>query len=344
MSRKKRWTAALLTGIMAVSLTACGGTTNSAGQTNTAPKASSYPEKPITIIAPAGAGGGLDMTARTLTKVLAETKLVTQTMTVENKPGGGQSVGLAEFVIKRKNDSYTLFLPSMPIVINHLRKEGNSPHSFRDMIPLAQLTEDYEVIAVKSDSPYPDLKSLFDDLKADPKKLTIAGGSSPGSLDHLGIMMPAQKAGVDVRQLKYNGYDSGAAAITALLGGNAEVISTGASEIVEYLKAGKVRVLGVSSPQRLQNELKDVPTYKELGYDTELVNWRSVFGPKGMSPEAVTFWEEKFKELSQSSEWKKELQAHGWGDGYKNSADLTKYLEEQEKLVKDVLTTLGMAK
>lgn len=341
--KKKRMTTILLSGVLTLGLTACGGAAKDTAATKSG-QASNYPEKPITIIAPSGAGGGLDTTARVLAKTLAETKNVSQTMTVENKPGGGQSVGLAEFVTKDKKDSYRLLLPSTPVIINHLKKEGNSAYSYQDMKPLAQLTKDYEVIAVSPNSKYKDLKSLFDDLKANPKKLTVAGGSAPGSLDHLGIMMPALKAGIDVKQMKYNAYDGGGEAIAALLGNNADVLSTDVSGTLEYLKAGKVKVLAVSSPERLGGEFKDIPTYKEAGYDTELTNWRGVFGSKEMTPDAVKFWQDKLQALTQTDVWKRELQKNGWDDGYKNSADFTKYLEEQEKVIKEVLISLDMAK
>lgn len=338
-SMRKKWTIAIFAGILAANLAACGNQ-GSPGKA----KASSYPDKSITVIAPSGAGGGLDTTARSMTKILGDTKMVAQTMVVENKPGGGQSVGLAEFVTKHKNDDFKLLLPSTPIIMNNLRKEGNSPHSFRDMKPLAQLTKDYEVIAVRSDSKYNDLKSLMDDFIKDPSLMTVAGGSAPGSLDHLGFMLPAIKAGIDVKQVKYLAYDGGGEAITALLGGSAHVLSTDVSGTMEFLKAGKIKVLAVSSPTRLEGEFKDIPTYKEAGYDTELTNWRGIFGPKEMSEDAVKFWDEKLKELTSSEEWKKELVAKGWDDGYKNAADFTKYLEEQEAQLKEVLTTLGMAK
>ena len=340
-----------MSGILALSVTACGSaakTTDTAQKSGEAKKTdtktSNYPEKPITIVAPSGAGGGLDTTARSLTKVLSDTKLLSQTMTVENKPGGGQAVGLAEFATKDKKDNYRLFLPSTPIIINHLKKDGNSPYTYTDITPLAQLTKDYEVIAVAPNSKYQDLKSLFDDMKADPKKLTIAGGSAPGSLDHLGIMMPALKAGVDVKALKYNAYDGGGEAIAALLGNNADVLCTDVSGTMEYLKAGKVKVLGVSSPERLGGLFKDIKTYKEQGLDTELINWRGVFGPKEMTPEAVKFWGEKIKAMTQTDEWKKELQKNGWDDGYKNAEDFQKYLADQEKVIKEVLTSLGIQK
>ncbi|MED4584662.1 tripartite tricarboxylate transporter substrate binding protein [Brevibacillus choshinensis] len=346
MKQTKKWTkwsGVLLTTAMALSLAACGG---GGGQTAAGggKAASTYPEKPIVINAPSGAGGGLDKTARSLAKVMSASKLVEKTITVENKPGGGQAVGLADFVTQDKKNNYKLLLPSTPIIINNLKKEGNSPHSYNDMTPLAQLTKDYGAIVVKADSPYQDLKSLMDAIKADPTKVTVAGGSAPGSLDHLTFLMPAVKAGIDPKKVKYISYDGGGEAIASLLGGNADVLATDVSGAGEYMKSGKVKILGVSSPERLKGLFKDIPTYKESGYDTELINWRGVFGPKEMSPEAVAYWEEKLKAMTQTPEWKAELETNGWDDGYKNGADFKNYLGEQEKMFKEILGLLNMAK
>ncbi|QQE74500.1 tripartite tricarboxylate transporter substrate binding protein [Brevibacillus composti] len=350
----KKWTVALLTGILAVSLTACGGTSSSG--TQPAPKnndqtaangeqpASNYPDKPINIIVPGGAGGGLDTTARVLSKTLSETAIVKQTINIENKPGGGQTTGLSHFITNDKDNSYKLLLPSTPIVINYLRKEATSPYSYADMKPLAQLTTDYGAIVVSADSKYNDLPSLFEDMKKNPQSITFAGGSGPGSMDHLVVMLPAIKAGIDPKTIKYTSYDAGGAAMVALLGGHAQALTTGLSEAKAYLEAGKVKVLAVSAPNRLGGIFKDIPTYKEAGYDAEFINWRGLFGVKDMSPDAVAFWEEKIKALTETEEWKNELELNGWEDGYKNSEDFTKFLEEQDKVIKEVLTVLGMAK
>jgi putative tricarboxylic transport membrane protein len=341
---KKKWISILATGVLAMSLTACGSEGGHSSSAQSGQTTDRYPDKPITVIAPSGAGGGLDKTARALTKALGETKLVQQTMTVENKPGGGQAVGLAEFVTKEKKNSYKLFLPSVPLIINNLKKEGNSPYSYKDLTPIAQLTKDYGVILVNKDSKYKDLKSLFEDMKAHPSKITLAGGSAPGSQDHLIAMLPAVKAGIDPKTIKYISYDGGGEAITALLGGNADVLATDISGAEEYIRAGKVRALGISSPTRLKGAQNNIPTYKEQGIDAEFTIWRGLFGSKGMSPEAVKFWEEKIKALSETEQWKKELQTNGWENGYKNSADFKKFLEEQEKSIQELLTSLDMAK
>lgn len=338
----KKMAGIVLSSIVAISLTACGGaSTEKTGDSGST--ASVYPEKPITIVAPSGAGGGWDKTARSLAKVLAETKLVEQTMTVENKPGGGGAVFLAEYVSQDANNSYKLFISSPPILINKNKKEGNSPFGFEDTTPLAQLTRDYGAIVVKADSPYQDLKSLLDAIKADPTKITAAGGSSPGSMDHLLTILPAYKYGIDPKTVKYISYDGGGEAMAALLGGNADVIGTDASGVGEYLKAGKIRVLAVSSNERLGGDLKDIPTYKEAGVDAEFTIWRGVFGPKDMSEEAQKYWDEKLSTLSQNEAWANELKANGWESEYKNAVDFKAFLAEQDAVIKDILDALGMA-
>jgi putative tricarboxylic transport membrane protein len=331
-----------------LALTACGGGGGNAGGgqagNQSAPAASSYPEKPIVIVAPSGAGGGWDKTARSLAKVLTESKLVDQTITVENKPGGGGAVFLAEYVTKDKGNAYKLFVNSPPILINHDKKEGNSPFGYKDVTPLAQMTRDFGAIVVRADSPYKDLKSLLDAIKADPSKITVAGGSAPGSMDHLLGILPAAKYGIDPKAVKYVSYDGGGEAMAALLGGHADMIATDASSVGEYLKAGKIRVLGVSSPERLGGDLKDIPTFKEQGIDTTFNIWRGVFGPADMPADAKKYWDEKLKALSESEAWKKELAANGWESEYKDAASFTAFLDEQDKLVMELLTSLGMAK
>jgi putative tricarboxylic transport membrane protein len=341
----KKWGSIVASGALVLTLAACAESGSSKeANGNSKQEVVSYPEKPFMINAPSGAGGGLDTTARALTKVLAETGLVEQTMTVENKPGGGQAVGVAEFISQDPKDPYRLLLPSVPLIINNLKKEGNSPYSFKDLTPIAQLTKDYGAIVVPTDSKYQDLQTLFEDLKKNPSSLTLAGGSAPGSQDHLVAMLPAVKAGVDATKLKYISYDGGGEAMTALLGGNADFLATDISGTGEYLKAGKIRVLGVSAPDRLTGSYADIPTYKEAGIDAEFTIWRGLFGPKEMPDYAVEFWDKTLTEMTQSAEWKTVLETNGWENGYKNSEEFVSFLEEQEVLIQEILESLNMQK
>jgi putative tricarboxylic transport membrane protein len=338
----KKISAVLCAGALALSLGAC----SSKAPANSAAKeeSSGYPSKAISVVAPSGAGGGWDLTARSFTKVLSETKIVEQPLTVENKPGGGGAVFMAEYATAQAENNEMLFVNSPPIIINNLKKEGNSPYGVKNTTPLAQLTKDYGAIVVKADSKFKDLKSVLEVVKKDPSKLTFAGGSAPGSMDHLISILPAYKFGVDPTKVKYVSYDGGGEAITALLGGNADVIGTDASSVKEFLKAGKVRVLAVTSAERLSGDFKDVPTATEQGVEAEFTIWRGVFGPEKMSKEAKAYWEKSIEKLINSPEWKKEVETQGWDLDYKNSEDFKKFLEEQESQVQQLLTALGMQK
>jgi putative tricarboxylic transport membrane protein len=337
---KKKWLKVIMMGVIVLGLSACG----SKGVTKDSSQRSNYPTKPIVFVAPSGAGGGWDLTARAITKVLNETGLVKQTMTVENKPGGGGAVFMAEYATQDKNNDYKLFVNSPPIIINNLKAEGNSPFGYKDTTPLAQLTKDFGAIVVKADSKFNSLTQLLDEIKKNPKSITIAGGSAPGSMDHLIAILPIYKSGIDPKTVKYVSYDGGGEAMAALLGGNADVIATDASSVGEYLKAGKIKVLAVTAPERLEGDLKDIPTMKELGIDAEFTIWRGVFGAKEMSNDAKKFWEDTFKKLSENEKWKEELKVQGWQPEYKNSDEFVQFLKEQEALIGDMLKSLGMYK
>lgn len=188
------------------------------------------------------------------------------------------------------------------------------------------------------------MKSLFEDLKNNPSSITLAGGSAPGSQDHIVAMLPAVKAGVDAKTIKFVSYDGGGEAMTALLGGNADVLATDISGTGEFLKAGKIRVLGVSSSERLQGTYADIPTYKEAGIDAEFTIWRGLFGPKDMPQYVVDYWNETLTEMAKTPEWEEALKTNGWEDGYKNSEEFMTFLGEQEKLIKEILESLNMEK
>jgi putative tricarboxylic transport membrane protein len=333
----KKLSTVVLAGSLALSLAAC----SSDGGESTS---SNYPEKTITIVAPSGAGGGWDLTARSIAKTMNATKLVEEPITVENKPGGGGAVYMAEFATKEVKNDYTLMVKSPPILINNNKAEGNSAYGYKDTKPLAQLTRDYGAIVVQADSEFKTLTDVLEAIKADPSKITLAGGSAPGSMDHLVGILPAYKYGIDPKSVKYVSYDGGGEAVAALLGNNADVIATDASTITEYVKSGDVRVLAVSSAERLEGELSDVPTFKEEGIDTEFTIWRGLFGPKDMSDEAYDYWTSKLDELVETDEWKAELERNGWQSEYRNAEDFTTYLEDQDKVIVELLTALEMQK
>ncbi|OLN21376.1 transporter [Domibacillus antri] len=338
----KKWSMFAAAGALTLGLAACSS--SSTDENNENVSGGSYPERAVTVVAPSGAGGGWDLTARSISKIMSDTELMEQPLTVENKPGGGGAVFMAEFATKEADNDYMLMVKSPPILINNHKAEGNSPYGYKDTKPLAQLTRDYGAIVVKADSEFDSLTSLLDAIKADPSNITLAGGSAPGSMDHLVGILPVFEYGIDPKSVKYVSYDGGGEAIASLLGGNADVIATDASTITEYVKSGDVRVLAVSSPEKLEGELSDVPTFKEAGLDTDFTIWRGIFGPKNMSDAAFEYWNTKLSEMVETEEWKAELEKNGWASEYRNADDFTTYLEEQEKVIIELLTALDMQK
>lgn len=339
-------------GILAVSLAACGakpadntGSANSgaAGQTDSGKKQSDYPKKPVTMVVPNSPGGSWDIAGRAIVKVLLESKMVNVQLPVENKPGGSGATFMAEFATKDTKDDYKIFVNSPSLLINNLRKEARSPFGYKDTTPLAQLFRDYGVIAVSADSKYKDLKTLFDDLKKSPDSLSIGGGSAPGSLWHLNMAIGANNYGIDLRKLKYVSFNGNAESMTALLGGHVQVLSSGASDVKEYLRSGKIRVLALNAPKRLDGEFKDVPTLEELGIKGDFSIWRGVFGAKEMTKDAKEYWDATLKKLSENPQWQQEMKNQGWEPDYKNADDFKKALDQQNKEIESVLKILDMA-
>lgn len=330
--------------------TACSGSqTKEVAKNNDTPatdagntkKAGWVPEKAIEIVAPAGAGGGWDTTARMAAKVFEETGIIDQKIGVINKPGGGGAVGWS-YIAKKDGSPYNLFVTSSPIILVPLN--GQSQYGHEDFTPLANLIADYAAFAVKADAKWNNLNELFADMKKDPSSITVVGTSSAGSMDHIQFVKIAKAAGVDITKVKYVSSQDGGG-LTALLNGSVDVFSTGVAETVEQVRAGKIKVLGITAKDRLAGDvLKDFPTAVEQGIDETFINWRGFMGPPNMDPAAVKYYEEKFKELSDSSAFADIRAKYGWDEMYMNSADYKKFLDEEKTSVKGILEELGLQK
>lgn len=304
------------------------------------------PSKQVAIVAAAGAGGGLDMVARTMAKVFDAKKIVTQPITVENKPGGGQVTGTVEFATKEARNDHKMLIVSTPFILNHIKRDGNSPIGPDQIYPLAMLQADYGVIAVRADSKFKTLKELVDAVKANPANVQFVGGGAPGTWDHLNTILVVRKAGVDTKSFKYNSYNNGGEALTALLGGHADAMTSDVSSIKQYLQTGKVRVLGVSSTTRLVDDevMKVVPTYSEQGFDVVTVNWRGVFLGKDVSPAAKAYWGKKVAEMVATPEWKEELKKQGVIYEFKDAKGFYDYIKGEQVSYTQIYNDLGMAK
>ncbi len=298
------------------------------------------PEESIEILAPSGAGGGWDTTARMAAKVFNEEGIIEQSMGVVNKEGGGGAVGWA-YIASKEGSPYHLFVSSPPIMFIPLN--GQSEYGHEDFTPLANMIADYGAFAVKADAKWNDLNELFDDMKKDPESITVVGASSPGSMDHMQFIQIAKAAGVDITKIKYVSDQEGGG-LTQLLNGSVDVFSTGVAETVEQVKAGKIKVLGVTSEERLTGDvLEDFPTAIEQGIDESFTNWRGFFGPPNMDEAATEYYIEKFKELSDSDAFAEIRDQYGWDEMFMAGDDYRQFLDLQKEELGELLDELGLA-
>ena len=312
-----------------------------AASVNAYAQATWKPDKNVTIIIGTSAGGPQDRLGRMLQKILQDTHAIDVPIAVENKPGGGGAVGLS-FLNQRAGDARLVMINSPTIMSNHI--SGKTAFSYTDFTPLAVLGIEYETVSVRADSPLKSGKELIERLRKDPSALSVSIGTSLGNSGHLAFALAMKAAGIDIRKLKTVAFNSAAEATTALLGGHIDVASTPPSSVLEHIKAGKVRVLALTAPQRARGELANVPTWKELGVNSTHEVWRGVAGTKGLTAAQIAFWDNILGTVVKTDEWKRELEQSQVENVYRNSAETARYWKMQYEEARAILTDLGLAK
>jgi putative tricarboxylic transport membrane protein len=298
------------------------------------------PDKPVEIIAVNAPGGGSDRIARIMAKVMQESRMVETPVNVVNKPGGGGSVAYA-YLNQHPGDGHYVVLASKAIITNNL--VGRGP-SYTEFTPVANLFSEWISVTVKPESPLKTGKDLIEQLKKEPAALSFGIATSLGNLNHQGAAAALKEAGIDVRRMRTVIFQSGGAATTAMLGGHIDVVPITAAFAASMLRNGQVRLIAVSSPQRLTGVLAEVPTWRELGYNAVVSNWRSVIGPKGMSEAQIAYWERVLRRMADSDEWKKELETNFWTNEFMGSAETRKRMERDNAAERAFLVELGLAK
>lgn len=294
----------------------------------------------IHFLIPGGAGGGWDSTARGTGEALSKAGIV-DTISYENMSGGGGGKAIAHLIETAEQKQDTLMVNSTPIVIRSLSKVF--PQSFRDLTPIAATIGDYGAFVVKKDSKYTDFKQVVADYKANPRSIKIAGGSARGSMDHLVAAMAFKATGGDARQVRYVAYDAGGKAMAGLLSGETQLLSTGFSEALALAEAGEVRILVMTGSER-NEAAPDVPTLKELGYDTTFVNWRGFFAAPGTSEAQQAEFIESLEKMYDTPEWETVRSRNGWTEIFKPGPEFVSFLETQEKEVGALMRELGFLK
>jgi putative tricarboxylic transport membrane protein len=199
-------------------------------------------------------------------------------------------------------------------------------------------------LSVRHESALMTGRDLIERLRKDAASVSASVGSSAGGPNHIAFALIAKAAGGDVKKLKTVVFQGGGEAITATLGGHVDLISSAANNVIPFIAAGKMRVLGITAPQRLGGALAGVPTWKEQGIDLHITNWRLLAGPKGMTVAQVAYWDGVIAKLVKTDEWKKDLDNNVFEDTYMNSTESRKYLNAQYDQFKSALTEVGLAK
>lgn len=299
------------------------------------------PQKNVEIVAGSVPGGSNDNTARTMERILLAHKLVNTTLTVVNKPGGGGSIAYT-YISQHPGDPHYLGVSSINLLTNAIT--GASTLRPPDFTPIASLYNDYAVFAVNVNSPIKTGKELADRLRKDPKSLAIGFANAFGSSRHIASALFMKELGGNARDLKVVVFKGSAEAITALLGGHLDVVVAGAVNANAHVAGGRMRVVGAAAPQRLGGQLAGAPTWKEQGVDLVYGNWRAILAPKGLTPAQVSYWENALRRMTETAEWKADLEKNHWTHDFVTGAQLNKDIEREYAYLKTLLADLGLAK
>lgn len=302
----------------------------------TASALAEWPERPVTIIVPAGAGGGTDATGRLLAVQLKE--IFGQNFNVVNQGQGGGVVGITN-IVNAEPDGYTI-----GVLYNyaHYKELGQADFEVASFTPIAQYNFDPAGFHVKADSPFKNISEALDAIKADPAKYNIACGGGCGGSWPLAIATLMDDWGVDLGKANMIPGKGAAAAIQELAAGGVDVVPSSVPEAGALINAGKVRGLAVFGTERLE-AFPDVPTLKEeTGKDLLLGAWRGVVAPADFPEDVADKLEAAIKQIYDSEEFKTAMTERGFGLYWRNSEDFKAFMESETESVQRVIKALGL--
>jgi len=298
--------------------------------------AATFPEKPITLVVHAGAGGGSDIFSRTMSAANDKEKYLPQPIVVENKPGGSGAISFA-YVAGKKGDPYFMLTAVTSFLTTPILRK--SQIGYKDFTPLANFAFDEYMLMVKGDSKYKTVKDVVAFAKANPKKMTV-GGTQLGSSDSVCSYLLEKAAGVQLNYIVFNG---GGEVNAALMGGHIDLAVSNPGEALELAKANKVRLLGVYSEKRLPGA-PDVPTLKEQGLDATYVQNRGLVAPAGIPEDARKTIEVAFQKYMKSETFKKYADENMLSEAWMDGPTFGKWLDKEHARYSELLKEMGLLK
>jgi len=296
------------------------------------------PTRPVAFIVGSAPSGSLDLTARVLQRVWDDKRTVSVPVIVVNKPGAGNGIAWS-YLNDRGADGHAIAIGTTNLVSNPVMGAHSIGH--RDVTPLALLFDDYFILLVRTDSPLKTMADVRQRLTKDPASLAIGFGPGLGAGSHTAAAVTVKAMGVDVVNGRWVPYRSAGDAITAMLGGEIDIVSGTAANAPPFIGAGRVRAIGIIAPQRLWGSLANVPTIKEQGVNAEFTNWRGVLGPKGMRREHVAYWEKALQAATASEQWQKDLERNFWKSNFMIGDKLNRFLDQEAETFRSIWAAIG---
>lgn len=301
--------------------------------------AQTWPNRPITVICPWGAGGGTDATARIVAAVLE--KELKQPVNVVNRTGGSGVVGHAA-IATAQPDGYTIGI--ITVEISMLHWQGLTEFKPDSYTPLALMNQDPPGIQVNASSPYKTVKELADAIKAAPPGKLKASGTGQGGIWHLALVGWLMAMGLKPDHVAWVPLNGAAPAMQDLAAGGLDLVTCSVPEARAMLEAGKARSLAIMAPER-NPAFKDVPTLKEaMGIDYTTGAWRGFAAPKNLPPDLAAAMTAALKKVNEAAEFREFMANRGFGVRWADGPGFGAFMDEGNKAMGVAMKAAGLAK
>ena len=312
-----------LVGAYVLGLAGCGGAGGGGGASG-----SFKPSRNVVMVVPFEAGGGSDILGRAMAAGMEEVEDVN--ISVENRPSGSGAVGYS-YLLEQQADPYFLLASETAGVAVPITTE--TPWTWKDFTPIAQIAEDATLLIVPNDSEFESLQDVLDAAKEG--RITVGVAGSTG-LDTIVFSLVEDSEDVKFERVVF---ESGGEIITAMLGGDIDIASLNPGEVIGQLESGDLRALVAFSEKKYEGDLLgDIPTAKEEGVDVSFTQYRGLFAPGDIKPEEKKYWEDTI------TAWTKDGKSYDKyiKDNYlisivRAGKEFEDYLTDYEKTLQDVL-------
>lgn len=316
--------------VAAGTTTACTSATNGASGSSATPSVTQF-------VVDTGPGGGSDLFARQLVKIAMANKIISSNWPVFDDPEGGGLGAMATLKAKAGSDNYIAAFTSKWIIAG--LSTPNAPATLSDLTPIAAIADETQVIAAPANAPYDTMSGFIAAAKANPGKLVQTGGSI-NSVDNLIALEIQKNTGT---HWKYLSFDDGGPRITALLRGDAQIDIGGEADFHDQIAAGKLKLIGVVSPQRMAG-YPNVSTLAQQGINLgalpEQLQFRGIAGPPHMPASAVKYFQRKLAQLVKSPSYVRYLKTQGLVPHFVTGQALAKLLSSFTASVKPLVAAL----